>query len=133
MYSSIRIQGYRGLDSFRMEGLGRVNLLVGTNNSGKTSILECIELLQSAGNPQVLWSIASRRGEWGFVNEEPGRVPAGPRREVLDISHLFANRELRGAIQVEAKLGPDDHPAGWNTRCDVRRRSVQLSERRIGC
>ena len=45
MYSSIRINGYRGLDSFRMEGLGRVNLLVGANNSGKTSILECIELL----------------------------------------------------------------------------------------
>ena len=28
MYSSIRINGYRGLDSFRMERLGRVNLLV---------------------------------------------------------------------------------------------------------
>ena len=42
MYSSIRINGYCGLDSFRMDGLGRVNLLVGTNNSGKTSILECI-------------------------------------------------------------------------------------------
>ena len=43
MYSSIQISGYRGLDSFRLEGLGRINLLVGTNNSGKTSILECIE------------------------------------------------------------------------------------------
>ena len=31
MYSSIRITGYRGLDSFRMKGLFRVNLLVGTN------------------------------------------------------------------------------------------------------
>ncbi len=38
LYSSIRIQGYRGLDSFRMDGLGRVNLLVGKNNCGKTSI-----------------------------------------------------------------------------------------------
>ena len=116
MYSSIRIQGYRGLDSFRMEGLGRVNLLVGTNNSGKTSILECIELLRSAGKPQVLWSIAGRRGEWGFVNEEHGRVPPGPRREVLDVSHLFANRELRGAIQIEADLGTDDQSAGWNDK-----------------
>ena len=33
-------QGYRGLNSFRMDGLGRVNLLVGKNNCGKTSILE---------------------------------------------------------------------------------------------
>ena len=114
MYSSIRIQGYRGLDSFRMEGLGRVNLLVGTNNSGRTSILECIELLRSAGKPHVLWSIAGRRGE--FVNEEHGQPPPGPRREVLDISHLFANRELRGAIQIEADLSTDDHPAGWNDK-----------------
>ena len=62
MYSSIRIQGYRGLDSFRMQGLGRVNLLVGTNNCGKTSILECIELLRSVGDPTVLSTIAGRRG-----------------------------------------------------------------------
>ena len=114
MYSSIRIQGYRGLDSFRMEGLGRVNLLVGTNNSGKTSILECIELLRSAGKPHVLWSIAGRRGE--FVNEEHGQPRPGPRRDVLDISHLFANRELRRAIQIEADLGTADHPAGWNDK-----------------
>ena len=67
MYSSIRINGYRGLDSFRMERLGRANLLVGTNNSGKTSILECIELLRSPGNPHVLSSIIGRRGEWGYI------------------------------------------------------------------
>ena len=116
MYSSIRIQGYRGFDSFRMEGLGRVNLLVGTNNSGKTSILECIELLRSAGNPQVLWSIAGRRGEWGSVNEEDDRLPPGARREVLDVSHLFANRELRGAIRIEADLGADGQPTGWSNK-----------------
>lgn len=116
MYSSIRIQRYRGLDSFKMEGLGRVNLLVGRNNSGKTSILECIELLRSAGRPQVLWSIAGRRGEWGVANEEPGQVPPGSRQDVLDISHLFANRELRGAIQIEAKLGTEGRPTGWNDK-----------------
>ena len=114
MYSSIRIRGYRGFDSFRMEGLGRVNLLVGTNYSGKTSILECIELLRSAGQPRVLRSIAGRRGEWGIENDEHGGVPLGPHREVLDISHLFSNHDLRGAIQIEADLGPDDHAAGWN-------------------
>ncbi|WP_420450138.1 AAA family ATPase [Candidatus Palauibacter sp.] len=116
MYSSIRIQGYRGLDTFRLEGLGRLNLLVGPNNSGKTSILECIELLRSAGESHVLWSIAGRRGEWGLANEEHDRVPPGPRREILDVSHLFANRELNGTIEIEADLGTDDHPAGWNDK-----------------
>ena len=70
LYSSIRIQGYRGLDSFRMQGLGRVNLLVGTNNCGKTSILECIELLRSVRHPHALSSIVARRGEWGYASDQ---------------------------------------------------------------
>ena len=86
MYSSIRITGYRGLESFRMEGLGRVNLLVGANNSGKTSILECIELLRSAGNPHVLSSIAGRRGEWGYVTDEDARASLTP-QDFLDVGY----------------------------------------------
>lgn len=103
MYSSIRIQGYRGLDSFRMEGLGRVNLLVGKNNCGKTSILECIELLRSAGDPHVLSSIAGRRGEWGYEGERDARAALGPRPEPLDVSHLFANHRLPDAIRLETE------------------------------
>ena len=47
MISSLNINGYRGLENFEMTGLGRINLLVGTNNSGKTSVLESIHLLAS--------------------------------------------------------------------------------------
>ena len=43
-------------------------------------------------------------------------MPTGVSREILDISHLFANRELRGAIQIEANLGIDGHLAGWNEK-----------------
>ena len=47
-----------------MTGLGRVNLLVGSNNSGKTSILEAIYLLDAMGDPSAIWKLLSRRGEW---------------------------------------------------------------------
>lgn len=120
MYSSIRIRGYRGLDSFQMRGLGRVNLLVGTNNSGKTSVLECIELLQSAGNPHVLSSIAGRRGEWGQASAGDARAPLGPDPGPLDVSHLFANRDMRGTIDIEGDLMGDTAAAGWNPRVTVR-------------
>ena len=122
MYSSIRISGYRGLSSFRMEGLGRVNLLVGTNNSGKTSVLECIELLRSAGNPHVLSSIVGRRGEWGYANEADARTSIGPRPEPLDVSHLFLNHELRGSIRIKADSGGGGDAAaaaGWNDKVTV--------------
>ena len=92
MYSTIDIHGYRRLESFRLGGLGRVNLLVGTNNCGKTSILECVELLRSAGSPQVLHSILGRRGEWDYAGDNG--------RRALDIKRMFANHDLRGRIVV---------------------------------
>ncbi len=101
MYSSIRIQGYRGFDSFRLKGLGRVNLLVGANNSGKTSILECIELLRSADNPHVLSAIAGRRGEWAYSDDGDTRASIGVRPDSPDVSHLFPNHELGGTIRIE--------------------------------
>ena len=127
MYSSIRINGYRGLDSFRMERLGRVNLLVGKNNSGKTSILECIELLRSAGNPHVLSSIAGRRGEWGYPTEEETHASL-TRHEFLDVKHLFSNRELPGEIVVEADCSPGTHLARWNDRVVVHTREIGESD-----
>lgn len=120
MYSSIRISGYRGLDAFRLEGLGRVNLLVGTNNCGKTSILECIELLRSSGNRFVLSSILGRRGEWGYTGDEDSRAH-------LDVTHLFANRELRRGIEIEADLISTANASSWNNKV-----AVSVNDRRDG-
>lgn len=125
MYSSIRISGYRGLSSFRMEGLGRVNLLVGTNNSGKTSVLECIELLRSAGNPHVLSSIVGRRGERVYVSEGDTQAFRTAR---LDVSHLFPNHKLPGAIHIEADRRDDAPGAVWNAGVTVCVKSPSGSE-----
>ena len=112
MYSSVRISGYRGLDAFKIDGLGRINLLVGTNNSGKTSILECIELLRSAGSAYVLTTILGRRGEWGYRSDEE-------RRDYLDISHMFANHELSGKIVIEGDCIDAANRSVWNNRVTV--------------
>ncbi|OOV35655.1 hypothetical protein BV61_00110 [Candidatus Synechococcus spongiarum LMB bulk15M] len=47
MLQTLHLRGFRGFDSYRLTGLARVNLVVGKNNCGKTSILEAIELLVS--------------------------------------------------------------------------------------
>lgn len=108
MYSSLHIQGFRGLRSFSMKGLGRINLLVGTNNCGKTSILECIELLRSAGQPSVLESIARRRGELGRSDDGQGLHP--------NVAHLFVNRDFNSDICIDARGA--NH--AWNDRVSVR-------------
>lgn len=68
MIENLTIEGYRGFERFEMEGLGRINLLVGRNNAGKTSVLEAIRLLATAVGasgelPAVMWSLARRRDE----------------------------------------------------------------------
>jgi predicted ATP-dependent endonuclease of OLD family len=101
MVTSLQIQGYRGFDRFEMSGLGRVTLLVGTNNSGKTSVLEALYLLASRGDPWALWEIVWRRGERMITNE---RDPRRPQAE-LDIHHLFKGHEIQLATKftVSAK------------------------------
>ena len=118
MYSSIRIQGYRGLDSFRMQGLGRVNLLVGTNNCGKTSVLECIELLRSVRHPYALSSIVARRGEWGYASDQ-ARARVDARSRPLDLAHLFANHELANKISIRSERAADVDPVAWNDRVTI--------------
>lgn len=41
---SITIHQFRGLRDLELKDLGRINLLVGINNSGKTSVLEALEI-----------------------------------------------------------------------------------------
>jgi len=62
MYESIRIQNFRGLKDLTIENLGRVNLLVGANNVGKTSVLEAISLLHMHQDSYEMRQILANRG-----------------------------------------------------------------------
>ena len=48
MYSRISIKNFRGIGSLEVDGLRRINLIVGRNNSGKTTFLEGLFLLGGA-------------------------------------------------------------------------------------
>jgi hypothetical protein len=89
MIHSIEIDGYRGFDRFEMNDLGLVNLLVGGNNSGKTSVLEAIYLLTSKGDPMSIWQLLWRRGEH-IPDERPREV-----QPEFDICHLFNGHDLQ--------------------------------------
>ena len=45
MLEKLSLHGYRGFDAYELGGFGRVNLVVGKNNCGKTTVLEAIELV----------------------------------------------------------------------------------------
>ena len=87
MFKNIKIENFRCFKSFELQQLGRVNLLVGENNSGKTSILEAIQLLCSPNNLEPLGEMMIHRGEY-FCGDNDKKT-----RE-LEIKHLFYNREI---------------------------------------
>ena len=54
MLKSLHIQRFRGIREGTIEGLTQVNLLVGRNNSGKSTVLETLLLLQAGLGQQDL-------------------------------------------------------------------------------
>lgn len=55
------ISQFRGIRDLKLEELGQINLLVGWNNSGKTSVLEALSIFCDPLNPLKWSSIASMR------------------------------------------------------------------------
>ena len=89
MLRNLKLEGYRSFEAYELNRLTRVNLLVGKNNCGKTSILEAINLIVSGGNPSVLERCANRRGEMNLHEEadSPHRLETVP-----NVAHLFFGR-----------------------------------------
>lgn len=54
MIRTLRLENSRGFKQYELRDLARVNLLVGPNDCGKTSVLEAVELLVSRGDPRAL-------------------------------------------------------------------------------
>ncbi|MEQ8468143.1 AAA family ATPase [Coleofasciculus sp. E1-EBD-02] len=90
MLKNLTINNFRCFKHFELQQLGRVNLLVGKNNSGKTSILEAIQLLCSRGNPEPLLEALTNRGEYCWSDD----IRRGRRERELDICHLFHGHEI---------------------------------------
>ncbi len=63
MYSRISIKNFRGIGSLEVDGLRRINLIVGRNNSGKTSFLESLFLLGGAPDPHLPTRLGQLRGQ----------------------------------------------------------------------
>ena len=86
---TMQLKGYRAFKDFRLDDLSRVNLIVGKNNAGKTSVLEAIHLLANSGEPSTLMRLALDRGETLTFDPEPNDYRRSTGGVVADISHFF--------------------------------------------
>jgi hypothetical protein len=93
MLRDLTIKNYRCFKDFSIDGLARVNLIVGKNNSGKTSFLEAVYLLVSQQNPLSLLEILRYRGEFIPTQSSPGLIH-------YQVQHLFHGHDPKPNLKM---------------------------------
>jgi recombinational DNA repair ATPase RecF len=105
MLHDLAIQNYRCFKDFQIEGLTQVNLIVGPNNSGKTSLLEAFYLLGEQLDPQGLVEILEYRGEVG--ESFTGVRDQMSRSQSHQITHLFHGHQLQSGQEIRFQSHKD--------------------------
>lgn len=102
---SLQIRGFRAFDDLRVPRLGRINLFVGKNNVGKSSILESLWLYASQGHPSIIWQILEARGEGR--PPRPGRNKDNQRPASVLKNLFYGRQEIRRNVG-SIRIGPVD-------------------------
>lgn len=98
MLDSLDIKNYRNLKELRINSLGRVNLITGKNNTGKSTILEAIAIYATKGDLNLIYQLLGERGE-NFRQTEANKNST--ESNIRALSSLFTNR-LVGFDKVDA-------------------------------
>ena len=90
---SLYIKNYKNLRELSIDSLARVNLIVGCNNVGKSTLLEAVSIYLANGNDEWLKTILDFRGEMVNVDSAKGDVDFS---QVLSehYSSLFSGRKM---------------------------------------
>jgi hypothetical protein len=105
LLASLAIRGFRCFRDLNIEKLGRVNLLVGRNNTGKSTILDAVGLYAQGGAAAALLPLLERRGEAAEVGEQPGSDRYG-------VDGLFFGRPAISAALDPIQIGPATEGGG---------------------
>lgn len=90
-FSTFNVSGFRGLRDLYLEEIGRFNLILGANDTGKTSVLEAIFLAAGLTSPQLFVRMQNLRGH--LVSD------------FNDLALLFHGLDVSGTIELAATTG----------------------------
>ena len=102
MLNSLVIKNYRNLKELTINSLGRVNLITGKNNTGKSTLLEAVAIYATRGDIELITQLLEERGETTKTTSETlnNRIQTN----IKTFSSLFSNRvvgfDVKDAILI---------------------------------
>ena len=102
MLQSLEIKNYRSLKDLKINSLGRINLITGKNNTGKSTLLEAISLYASKCDLAWINQLLDERGE----NYRSTQNTANPIDvNIKAFSSLFSNRNVNFFANDSISIG----------------------------
>lgn len=92
-FKNLEIKNFRGVEHLKIDDLSRVNVFLGQNSSGKSSILECLLLIMGMSNPDLPMNVNSVRSR-SFSN-------------FADLGYMFPNYNLSIKPEIISEMLDD--------------------------
>lgn len=89
-FKNIEIKNFRGIDHLKIEDFSRVNVFLGQNSSGKSTVLESLMLLMGMSNPDLPQTI-------NFLRTRNYSSFA-------DLEYMFHNLDLKTSPEISSEL-----------------------------
>ncbi|ADG07564.1 AAA family ATPase [Kyrpidia tusciae] len=102
MLKSFQVTNFRIFSDLKIETLGTVNLIIGKNNSGKSSLLEALRLYSFRGSPAVIIEMLNSRDE--MPKQRVQEFSEYEVRTFFGVSYLFYRHRINGDRTI--KMGP---------------------------
>lgn len=90
--NSLEIQNFRAFHHVYIKRLGRINLIVGKNNIGKTSLLEALYIYTRQGSLAAIWDVLEARGEGTRPSSDRTRNGDAINDQIAAVTQLFYGR-----------------------------------------
>jgi len=125
--ASLEIQRFRAFRHLQIERLGRVNLVTGKNNVGKSCLLEALWVYAHRGSPPRILPLMEARDEIQYPSRYHNtlNISDDTEQQILNIKHIFYGRNDIHNSLPPIKIGPINKPndsltinVGWFNRSD---------------
>ena len=92
-FKNLEIKNFRGIEHLKIDDFSRVNVFLGQNSSGKSSILECLLLIMGMSNPDLPMNVNAVRAR-NFSN-------------FADLGYMFPNYHLSIKPEISSDMLDD--------------------------